>query len=124
LTGGNYFDVIVYIMDYKQIAEDTKYSVRTQISLSRSLYEAVKTKAKNRGQSMSEVTRKALLNDLEEKEKSGLARKKRLTQWVRRTRGMSKGKGGWGNVGEAHKTIRKWREDDDEALAKRLGWDE
>lgn len=125
MTGGGDYDVIDYIMDYKQAKEDTDYSVRTQISLSKSLYRLVKQWAKREGESMSAIVRRALVEQMQQQEEDKKAKKERLAKLADKARGMIKpGDGGWGDVKDPNKLIRSWREEEERELSKRLGWDE
>jgi len=106
-----------------QMIKDTRYNVRTQISLSRSLYTAIKNRARREGKSIARVLREAYRVYEQQDEGERTKRQKWLEKWVARTRGMSKGKrGGWGDPLIAHKLIRKEREEEDAVLAKRSGW--
>ena len=110
-------------MDKKLIIDDAKYSVRTQISLSPSMYREIKKRARQERKSMAQVLREAYLTYEHETTTRLGERTKKLTAWVEKTKGMSKGKrGGWGDPWLAHKLIRKEREEEDKMLTKRLGW--
>src|SRR3990170_4127532 len=100
-------------MDRKLITNDRKYSVRTQISLSPSMYREIKKRAQQERKSMAEVLREAYLTNKQAVAARLGERIKKLTEWVEKTKGMSKGKrGGWGDPWLAHKLIRKEREEE------------
>lgn len=112
-------------MDIQQITIDTEYSVRTQISLSPSLYRLLKERAKNEEKSMSAVIRENLISHFQEKEKKrelDIERLKRLANAPWEV--LRNEKGGWRTVKNPHKLIRKWRLEDDkkreEMMAKAL----
>lgn len=109
------YDVIDYIMDIQQVINDTNYSVRTQISLSPSLYRVIKERAKREDKSLAQVIREKVVAQLkkeEEKEQSTKVALFRLTQKIRELRKSKES--GWAKVGNPAKLIRKWRNREDE----------
>lgn len=125
LTTSLYYDVIDYIMDIQQVINDTDYSVRTQISLSPSLYRLIKERAKREDKSLAQVIREKVLAQLkreDEKEQSTKEELIRLIQKIREIR--ESGGSGWAKVKNPHKLIRNWREQEDkkreEMMAKAL----
>lgn len=125
LTWGCGCDVIGYIMDYQQLIDDTNYSVRTQISLSPSMYEWVKRMAKRRKTSIAAIVRKALKQQIQRESEDEESRRERLRKLAKKAQGMIKpGDGGWGDVKDPAKLIRQWREEEDRVLSERLGWNE
>lgn len=102
-----------YIMDTAQLVDDRKYSIRTQISLSRTLYRVLKDRAKRADKSLAQIIREnvvAQLRSEENRERESQLRLKELTEKVRQLRGKS----GWAEVKNPHQLIRKWRREEDE----------
>ncbi|MBI5452072.1 ribbon-helix-helix protein, CopG family [Candidatus Gottesmanbacteria bacterium] len=106
-------------MDIQQVANDTDYSVRTQISLSPSLYQLIKKKAKREDKSLAQVIRDNLLAHLQEEQQREDARDKRINELIERVRALG-GKSGWEKVKNHHKLIRRWRKEDDEHRQKMM----
>ena len=114
MTSGGVCDVISYIMTIQQIIQDTSYSVRTQISLSPSLYQAIRQKGRKRGKSLSQLVREALVQQLKWEEERRVERQDRLEWLIQATRGTIKaGDGGWGAVRYPFRLIRRWRADEE-----------
>jgi len=112
-------------MDIQQIISDTNYSVRTQISLSPSLYRLIKKRAKSEDKSLAQLIREKVLAQLkreEEKKHSTKVELIRLTQKIREIR--QSGRSGWAKVKNPHELIRKWRKEEskkrEEMMAKAL----
>lgn len=109
-------------MDIQQVVDDTKYSVRTQISLSRSLHRLVKKKAKEEEKSMAAIIREKLLKQIQKEEKEGRVKKQRLVKLTEKVREIREsGQSGWAKVKDPHALIRKWRREEDEKRMKRIG---
>lgn len=103
-----------YIMTIQQIVQDTSYSVRTQISLSPSLYQVIKQKGKKRGKSLSQLVREALVQQLKWEEKRQVDKQSRLEWLIQATKGTIKsGDKGWGTVKDPSRLIRRWRADEE-----------
>jgi len=101
-------------MDIQEITKDNKYSVRTQISLSKTLYKLVRNKAKKENKSISQITREALITDLHKSRLTREEETEKLKALAKKMRGMVKpGDGGWGDVKDPHKLIRSWRSEED-----------
>lgn len=112
-------------MDIQQVITDTKYNIRTQISLSPSLYRLLKEKAKHEEKSLAAVIRENLISHFQEKEKKQELDKERLKHLANSPWEILRNeKGGWRTVKNPHKLIRKWRLEDDkkreEMMAKAL----
>lgn len=104
-----------YIMNLHQLINDTRYSVRTQISLSPSLYRALKEKAKEADKSLAAVIRDSILSYIkyeEQKEKESKETLHQLTEEIRKIR--ESGNSGWAKVKDPYKLIRKWRQEEEE----------
>ena len=115
LTSFPSYDVISYIMDIQQVVADTKYNIRTQISLSASLYHILKQRASDEDVSLAEYIRRNLIAHFkEEKEKEG-KKKERIMELIEKVRKIREsGNSGWTEVKNPYKLIRKWRQEDDE----------
>lgn len=102
-------------MDIQQVIDDTKYHIRTQISLSSSLYRLLKEKAKQEDKSLAAIIREKLIGQLKKESEKRHASTKRLIQLTQEVKKLREsGKSGWAKVKNPHKLIRKWRQEDDE----------
>lgn len=114
------YDVISYIMDVQQLRNDTVYSVRTQISLSQSLFRLIKSRAKKETKSLAALVRDSLVYYLEEHERKKQLDNTKLEQLANAPWDiLAKEKGGWRRVKSPHRLIRHWREQEETRL-KRL----
>lgn len=108
-------------MDLQQVVSDTKYNIRTQISLSSSLYKLIKEEAKREDKSLAQVIREKVLQQLKEEEGKRRKSKERLLEIIEKVREIREsGKSGWAKVKNPHKLIRRWRKEDDEHRQKMM----
>lgn len=109
-------------MNIQQVSQDTKYNIRTQISLSSSLYALLKEKAKQEEKSMAAIIREQVLASLHEEEERKNGDQEELRQVVRKIRKFAKeGKSGWAKVKNPQRIIRKWRQAEEDHWMKRVG---
>ncbi|OGG12939.1 hypothetical protein A2773_01890 [Candidatus Gottesmanbacteria bacterium RIFCSPHIGHO2_01_FULL_39_10] len=100
-------------MDIQSVINDTKYPKRTQISLSESLYQLVKSLARKKDKSLSAIIRESIIYTIREDEKRHLIDKEELkllanAPWEE----LVKQKSGWSKVQNHRKLIRQWRSKD------------
>lgn len=107
-------------MDIQQVIEDTKYSVRTQISLSSSLYRLIKDEARKEQTSLAAIIRKYVMTGLKEQKQKEELSKERLQRLTNLIESLPREKSGWARVKNPHKLIRKWREEDDKKREEML----
>ena len=107
-------------MNLQQVINDTKYSVRTQISLSPSLYQLLKEQARREEKSMAEIIREKVVIQLKKEEQKKVADKKELERLANLVHTI-KGNSGWEKVKNPTALIRKWRREEDEKRMKRIG---
>lgn len=109
-------------MNIQQVINDTKYSVRTQISLSPSLYRLIKELAKREEKSLAQIVREKVLQQLKEEEEKEKQKKKRLLEIIEKVREIREsGRSGWAKVKNPRALIRKWHREEDDQIMKRLG---
>ena len=100
-------------MNMQTVIADTDYSVRTQISLSPSLYRLIKETAKREDKSLAAVVREKVIAQLKQEEEKESQKHERLLAIIEEVRRIREsGKSGWAKVKNPHKLIRKWREDE------------
>lgn len=107
-------------MDIQQVINDTNYSVRTQISLSPSLYKLIKETARREDKSLAQVVRDNLLTHFQEENNREKEKTARIMKLIERVRAL-RGKSGWSKVKNPRALIRKWHREEDEIIMKRLG---
>lgn len=109
-------------MDIQDVINDTNYSVRTQISLSPSLYRMLKQRAKKEERSIAALIRESVVNSIKSDSEKKENRQKRLMELTEEIRTFAgSGKSGWAKVKNPHKLIRKWRREEDEHWMKKVG---
>lgn len=99
-------------MQLTTLIQDTDYSVRTQISLSPSLYQFLQKKSREDAKSMAAVIRDTILAYFQEEEKRQQDEREYLKNLAKAGRSIGK-KSGWGKVKNPYKLIREWRKADD-----------
>lgn len=99
-------------MDIQQVISDTKYNIRTQISLSASLYHLLQERAKKEEKSLAAVVRERVIRQLKNEEEKEQQSQERIRDIIKAVDAL-KGKSGWSHVKNPHALIRRWRQDDD-----------
>lgn len=99
-------------MDIQQVITDTKYNIRTQISLSASLYQLLRERAKKEEKSLAAVVRERVIRQLKNEEEKEQQSQERIRDIIKAVDALG-GKSGWSHVKNPHALIRRWRKDDD-----------